>query len=111
MNLHCCCNFIQLNSKLITFFFLKVLIVITDGEQTTTKAFTPLTEASQGVKNKGVAVYAVGVGKGANQAELNEIASTQQDVFVSVSFKELQNLALQIRRKLCDCKFCVTSLT
>ena len=83
-------------------FHYQVLVVITDGEQTTTKAFTELTVASQGVKNKGVAVYAVGVGKGANQAELNEIASAQQNVFVSASFKELQNLAVQIRRRLCN---------
>ena len=79
-----------------------MLVVITDGEQTKTKAFTELTVASQGVKNKGVAVLAVGVGKGANEAELREIASNQEKVFVSASFKELQSLAAEIRKSLCE---------
>nr|XP_058971731.1 uncharacterized protein LOC131798056 isoform X6 [Pocillopora verrucosa] len=80
----------------------KVLIVITDGAQTTTKAYTPLATASAGVKSKGVAVYAIGVGKGANEAELREIASSQENVFVSASFKELHSLAVEIRKRLCD---------
>ena len=81
------------------------MIVITDGKQTTTKAYTELSVASQGVKNKGVVVYAVGVGKGADAAELREIASSQENVYISESFKELQGLAVNIRRRLCDCKF------
>ena len=80
------------------------MVVITDGEQTKSKPYTKLPEASQGVKDKGVAVYAVGVGKGANVAELREIASSQENVFVSASFKELQGLAVEIRKRLCDCK-------
>ena len=88
------------------FFVRQVLIVITDGAQTTTKAYTPLPIASAGVKSKGVAVYAIGVGKGVNEAELREIASSQENVFVSASFKELHNLAVEIRKRLCDCKYC-----
>ena len=87
------------------FCFVQVLIVITDGNQTTTKAYTALSVASQGVKNKGVAVYAVGVGKGADAAELREIASSQENVYVSESFKDLQSLAGSIRTRLCNCKF------
>ena len=82
------------------------MIVITDGAQTTTKAYTPLPKASAGVKNKGVAVYAIGVGKGVNEAELRQIASSQENVFVSASFKELHNLVVEIRKRLCDCKSC-----
>ena len=81
------------------------MIVITDGKQTTTNPYTELSVASQGVKNKGVAVYAVGVGKGADVAELREIASSQENVYVSASFKELQPVAVEIRKKLCECKF------
>lgn len=87
-------------------FVRQVLIVITDGAQTTTKAYTPLPRASAGVKSKGVAVYAIGVGKGAIEAELREIASSQQNVYVAASFKELHNLAVEIRKRLCDGKFC-----
>ena len=50
-------------------------------------------------------MYAVGVGKGADAAELREIASSQGNVFISASFKELQPVAVEIRKKLCDCKF------
>ena len=89
----------------------QVLIVITDGAQTTTKAYTPLAIASAGVKSKGIAVYAIGVGKGANEAELREIASSQENVFVSASFKELHSLAVEIRKRLCDCKSSWHSLT
>ena len=86
------------------------MIVITDGKQTTTKTYTELSVASRGVKNKGVAVYAVGVGKGADAAELREIASSQENVFISASFKELQPVAVEIRKKLCDCKFILNGI-
>ena len=93
----------RIQSKKITeTFSFQVLVVITDGKQTTSKAYTKLSVASQGVKNKDVAVYAVGVGKGADASELREIASSQENVFVSASFKELQNLAAEIRKRLCE---------
>jgi len=82
-------------------FSLQVLVVITDGKQTTSKAYTELSVASKGVKDKDVAVYAVGVGTGADKAELREIASSQENVFVSASFEELKTLAVEIRKRLC----------
>ena len=78
------------------------MVVITDGKQTTTKPYTKLSVASQGVKNIDVAVYALGVGKGADEAELREIASSPENVFVSASFKELQTLAVEMRKRLCE---------
>ena len=54
------------------------------------------------MKNAGIAVYAIGVGKGADEAELREIASSQENVFTSASFKELQTLAVEIRKRLCE---------
>ena len=83
-------------------FFVQALVVITDGKQTTSKPYTKLSVASQGLKNAGIAVYAVGVGKGADAAELREIASSQEKVFISASFKELQTLAVDIRKRLCQ---------
>ena len=77
------------------------MIVITDGKQTTTNRFTELSVASQGVKNKGVAVYAVGVGNGADTAELEEIASGSKYVYTSASFRDLQSIAPEIRKRLC----------
>ena len=90
------------SSKNAETFPLQVLVVITDGKQTTSKAYTKLSVASKGVKDKDVAVYAVGVGKGADKAELREIASSQENVFVSASFEELKTLAVEIRKRLCE---------
>ena len=40
--------------------------------------------------------------RSADEAELREIASSQENVFVSASFKELQTLAVEIRKRLCE---------
>ena len=76
--------------------------MITDGDQTKTGQFTPLTIASQGIKNKGVTVYAVGVGKGAVRSELLEIASAPENVLSTSSFEELQKIASELRRQFCE---------
>jgi len=75
--------------------------VITDGKQTTTQAYTRLSEASRGIKNKGVIVYAVGVGSGVDTAELEEIASGSKYVYTAASFSDLQNITPEIRKRLC----------
>ena len=76
--------------------------MITDGKQTTTSQYTKLSEASRGIKNKGVIVYAIGVGSGVDQAELEEIASGLDYVFTSSSFQSLQNEASKIRKSVCE---------
>lgn len=76
--------------------------MITDGKQTTTSQYTKLSEASRGIKNKGVIVYAIGVGGGVDQAELEEIASGLDYVFTSSSFESLQNEASKIRKSVCE---------
>ena len=76
--------------------------MITDGKQTKTGQYTRLSVASQGIKNKGVAVYAVGVGSDAGKAELEEIASRAEYVIISSSFKELQNISPGVIRRLCE---------
>ena len=83
------------------FFFHKLAVVITDGNQTKTGQYTRLTVASQGIKNKGVTVYAVGVGKAADMTELREIATAREYVFTSPSFKGLQNISSGLRDRLC----------
>ena len=83
---------------------MQALIVITDGKQTKSKPYTELTVASQGIKNKGIVVFAVGIGKRAPASELQQIATSPEYVFTPQSFKELNPLAGQIRPRLCDCK-------
>jgi len=76
-------------------------IVITDGKQTTTLPYTRLSVASLGIKNKGVTVYALGVGSGADRAELEEIASGSEYVFTSSSFSDLQDITPKITKRFC----------
>ena len=78
--------------------------MVTDGKQTKVPSYTRLSVASQGMKDKGVIVNAVGVGRGANRAELEEIASGSQYVLTSSSFQDLQNLAPEMIRRLCEHK-------
>ena len=78
--------------------------MITDGKQTTTLPYTRLSVASQGIKNKGVTVYAIGVGSGADRAELEQIASRSEYVFTSSSFSDLQNIAPRITKRFCSGK-------
>ena len=87
--------------------------MITDGSQTKTGQLTPLTIASQGIKNKGVTVYAVGVGKGAVRSELLEIASGPGNVLSTSSFEELQKIASALRRQFCEgnCNWCTGTST
>ena len=49
-------------------------------------------------------MYAVGVGSGADNAELEEIASRPEYVFTSSSFRDLQNISLGLTRRLCKGK-------
>ena len=78
--------------------------MITVGKQTTTGNFTRLSIASQGIKNKGVAVYAIGVGTGADRAELEQIASKPEYVLRSSTFEALRNISFGLTQKLCQGK-------
>ena len=84
--------------------FFQMAVVITDGNQTKTGNYTKLSVASQGIKNKGVTVYAVGIGSNPNRAELEEIASRPENVLTSASFRALQTIAPQLRKAVCDGK-------
>ena len=78
--------------------------MITDGEQTTTRAYTPLDIASKRIKDKGVEAFALGVGDGVNVDQLRQIASSNDYVFTSPSFKELVNVLKPIVEKSCPSK-------
>ena len=89
--------------------FGQLAFVITDGNQTTSKPYTKLSVASQGMKNKGVTVYALGVGNKAARAELLEISSGPQYVFSSSSFEELQKLVSLLTREFCEDRLTITT--
>jgi len=81
-----------------------VAIVITDGEQTTTKEYTPLDIASKRVKDKGVEVFALGVGSAVNVDQLRQIASSNDNVFTSAGFEQLVDVVKPIVEKSCPSK-------
>lgn len=54
------------------------------------------------MKNKGVTVYAIGVGNGVDSNELEEIASDSEYVFTASSFRALRTIAPMIRTGICE---------
>ena len=78
-------------------------LVITDGKQTRDRGvYTPLTQAAQGIKQKGVTVYALGVGKGVERSDLQAIASSEETVFTAATFAALGDIVENIRERLCE---------
>jgi len=66
--------------------------------------YTSLAVASEGIKNKGVTVYAIGVGNEVDRDELEEIASDSEYVFTTSSFRALRTIAPLIRTGICEGK-------
>ena len=83
---------------------MQIALLITDGEQTTTGGFTPLDKASKDMKDKGVVVYSLGVGSGVNSEQLRQIASSDDNVFMSTGFEELTDVVKPIVEKSCQIK-------
>ena len=75
--------------------------MITDGEQSTQEEFTPLDEASQGIKDKGVTVFALGIGRSVDSGQLRQIASSDDKVFKSTGFDDLVEIVKPIVQKSC----------
>ena len=85
---------------------MQIAIVITDGKQTTDRgAYTELSVASRGLKNKGVIVFSLGIGRNVDQTQLNDIASSSKNVFTAVSFSELAPVAETIVQNSCPGTF------
>lgn len=101
---HSCRAQLTKSNRYVVDSFWQLAFVITDGKQTTTGNYTRLSEASQGIKNKGVTVYALGVGSGADRAELEEIASRSDYVSVAPSFNDLLFISSGIRQLFCNGK-------
>jgi len=79
--------------------------VITDGAQTTSGIkgpYTPLDKASQPLKDKGVDVWSIGVGKKASKADLVTIASDPGKVIVTSSFKSLKDILDDVQKAACE---------
>lgn len=67
----------------------KIAILITDGKNTASPDTVPLSIASEPLKQKGVRIFAVGIGKAVALQELLEITGRKEDVFLVNSFSSL----------------------
>ena len=101
-------NLQEIFSQLAIFFIylhsLQIAIVITDGEQTTAKEYTPLDVASKRIKDKGVEVFSLGIGSNVNTDQLRQIASSNDNVFSSAGFDELVEVVKPVVEKSCPSK-------
>ena len=80
---------------------------MTDGRQTTKKGpYTPLDVASKPLKQKGVNMYSLGVGKRYDLRNLQQMASTPwtKHVFEASNFDQLRQKASEIARTQCSGK-------
>ena len=82
----------------------KVAILFTDGEQTTKNVtdLIPLDVASRRLRDRGIAVFAVGVGKSVKKEQLLEIAGNEKRVILLRSFSELQESVNRIASSTCQ---------
>ena len=76
--------------------------MITDGAQTRDRGdYTDLTTASSGIKNKGVTVFALGIGKSVDLSEVDKIASGGDYVYSAESFRDLEGISSRLKKSLC----------
>ena len=80
----------------------KVLIVLTDGKQSSDPRATPLDEAVLPLLQLGVKVLAVGVGNDISRDELKLIVERDQDIFTVDDFDDLLVKSHQIARTACE---------
>lgn len=79
--------------------------MLTDGAQTTNGKkgpYVPLDIASKPLKDKGIELWSIGVGKNAKRDELETIASDPGKVLRVNSFKELKTILTVIQKAACE---------
>lgn len=79
----------------------KIFILMTDGRSESRRR---VAKEAKLLKQRGVHVLAVGVGRSTNQKELETIATSKSDVIGVSSFRELMIRMNEIKDKLCDSK-------
>lgn len=80
----------------------KLMVILTDGVQTPDPDAIPLSEAVIPLQNKGVTIFAVGVGSKINHNELRSMVQRDDDVFTATDFDDLLNKAYQISERTCE---------
>ncbi len=68
--------------------FFQILIILTDGNQTTAGGFTPLDQASQPLKDKKIRIVTVGVGD-IDAKQMEVLSPDPRDRFNPKTFEDL----------------------
>lgn len=80
----------------------KIAILLTDGVQTRTRDQIPLTTVAGNLINKGVHLYAVGIGRGVNRAQLELLVKKKHHVVEIKSFRSLETTIVDIGKHVCS---------
>lgn len=79
--------------------------MVTDGVQTTNGKIgphIPLANASQPLKDKGVEIWAISVGKLANNTDLEVLASDPEKVILVEEFEDLTHISDEVQNAACE---------
>ena len=86
----------------------KIAFLLTDGEQTPSPGAMPLDRAARFLKNEGVRLVTIGIGKNVKVEELKSIASSDKDVVLADTFDGLLDEVEPLFKSACEgfeCKF------
>lgn len=86
----------------------KLAFLLTDGEQTPSPGAIPLDRAARFLKNEGVRLITIGIGKNVKEEELKSIASSDKDVILAETFDGLLEEVEPLTKSACEgfeCKF------
>ena len=81
----------------------KIAILLTDGKQTTenVKDLIPLREAANFLKQRGITIFVVGIGKNIDRGELRQIVDKEDQLIEAKTFAELEDEVVNIATKSC----------
>ena len=79
----------------------KVLIIITDGNQTSAPDALPLTEAVAPLKSSGVKIISIGIGNEVDEHELMTISEATEHIYFVKSFDTLFDTITEVGQSLC----------
>ena len=84
-------------------FLPKVAILFTDGKQSRFRDRIPLPEAAQKLRDKGVDIYAIGIGSGPSQTELESMVVDKVNHLSKIpSFKNMEAESRSVAEKVCE---------
>lgn len=87
----------------------KIAVVLTDGKQTVSSDAQPLDIASEPLREEGVYIFAIGIGKEVDRKELRLMTENDADVVVADSFDDLRNRVDTLGKSACEGKQLLSS--